>query len=63
LPTAQTPSSLKVVGSSQVFNPTQKEIRFMRSLLITIFAVLIGLGSLTTVHGQGRVLKVYKQPT
>jgi hypothetical protein len=35
----------------------------MRSLLITIFAVLIGLGSLTTVHGQGRVLKVYKQPT
>jgi hypothetical protein len=35
----------------------------MRSVLTAMFAVLIGLGSLTTLHSQERVVKVYKQPT
>ena len=35
----------------------------MRTLLTVCFALLVGVGSLTTVRTQESVIQVYKSPT
>jgi hypothetical protein len=35
----------------------------MRTLLTVLFALLVGVGSLTTMRAQDQVVQVYKSPT
>ena len=35
----------------------------MRTLVTTVFALLVGLGSLTIAQAQKPVIEVYKSPT
>tara|TARA_B100000470_G_scaffold164139_1_gene128982 strand:- start:1263 stop:1874 length:612 start_codon:yes stop_codon:yes gene_type:complete len=61
LPIRRTASSL-MAGLSEG-PPTDFQGAFMRTLLTAMFALLVGLGSMTVTRAQDPVIEVYKSPT